>query len=556
MRGLQRSVGTIRIATARFARVAALAKRQIEARSGTKVLASGEAALTLDFEILSGIGSDGFRIEDGPGDAIRIIGSNQRGLLYGLGKFLRSSGYANGVLTPSSWRSESVPDKPIRGAYLATHFHNFYHDAPLREVERYLEDIALWGINTVAVWFDMHHYRSIDDPDAQLMIARLRSLLTAAKELGLDTALLFLANEAYADSPEPLRADHTSGHDGYFASPRGHFHIELCPHRPGAKQLMLKWVEERLKAFADIAPDYLVLWPYDCGGCTCSQCAPWGCNGYLAMAEPTARLYRQHVPHGKVILSTWYFDHFIQGEWAGLDRAFRNKPAWVDYIMADDNNDQFPEYPLQRGVPGGLPLLSFPEISMYKSLWGGIGANPLPHHLQALWDMAGKHLAGGFPYSEGIFEDLNKAVLAQLQWKPDRPAMDMVREYIGFESSPDVVADVTVAVGILEQNIQHSIKEENGIHYLPMERSTDAVRAWSLLKSADARLPVWARKSWRWRILYLRGLIDSELAANDFRITDRCEEAFQELVGLYHAQKAALSVSPPTKEALREKRSW
>lgn len=534
-------------------RITAMARRQIESRSAAKVVASGKAGHTLHFEIQDGIGAEGFRIEDGPGGVVRIIGNDARGLLYGLGKFLRSSDYTDGVFTPGKWQGASAPDEPIRGAYFATHFHNFHHAAPLAEVERYLEDIALWGINVLTVFFDIHPYRGINDSDARVMIARLKSLLNTARKIELSTGLVFIGNDAYANSPEEMRADYTDGHDGYFQAPFCHYHTELCPNKPGARELILKWVEERLEAFADIAPDYLWLWPYDQGGCTCSQCAPWGANGFLSIAEPTARLYRRYVPHGKVVLSTWFFDRFIHGEWSGLDDAFRKKkPDWVDYILADDYGDKFPDYPLQHGVPGGLPLVSFPEISMYgyEGLWGGVGANPLPHHFQKIRDVSGKHLAGGFPYSEGIYEDINKAIIAQFQWEKDRKAMDTVREYIAFEYSPEVMDDVVTAVEILEKNIKHSVKKQDDIYYLPMERSADADKAWMLLKNADRRLSSQARKSWRWRILYLRGLIDAELAANDFRITERCEDAFGELVGIYHAERAALVVSPPTKEAL------
>ena len=48
--------------------------------------------------------------------------------------------------------------------YLATHFRNFYHRAPIQEVEAYIEDLALWGYNAITVWFDRHHYSSIHDP--------------------------------------------------------------------------------------------------------------------------------------------------------------------------------------------------------------------------------------------------------------------------------------------------------------------------------------------------------------------------------------------------------
>ena len=75
-------------------------------------------------------------------------------------------------------------------------------------------------------------------------------------------------------------------------------------------------------------------------------------------------------------------------------------------------------------------------------------------------------------------------------------------------------------------------------------------KAWALLKNADQRLPPRTREAWRWRILYLGGLIDAELAANDGRVTARCEGAFEELTGIYHAAGAALLVSPLSQAAL------
>lgn len=39
--------------------------------------------------------------------------------------------------------------------------------------------------------------------------------------------------------------------------------------------------------------------------------------------------------------------------------------------------------------------------------WGGYGANPIPAHLQDLWDAAGNRLSGGFPCSEGIYHAEN-----------------------------------------------------------------------------------------------------------------------------------------------------
>jgi hypothetical protein len=540
------------------ARVVEVFKRQVRERSGVSMSEARPSGLAVRLEIAPGIGAEGFAIEDRPDGEIVIRGNDERGLLYGVGKFLRGCCYGQGSLTPTAWRGKSVPEKPVRGIYFATHFHNAYHDAPLDAVQRYVEELALWGTNVVCVWFDMHHFTRIDDPAAQAMIARLKAIFRAANEIGIGAGLGFLANEAYADSPVELRADWTAGHDGYHHPPQGHYHVELCPSKPGAKELMLRWVDEKLTAFTDTQIDFLWIWPYDQGGCTCPQCKPWGVNGFLTMAEPIARRFREVFPAGKVVLSTWYYDHFTDGEWEGLARAFAKRPDWADYLLADDFGDRFPEYPLVHGAPGGLPMVNFPEISMYGSggygPWGGFGANPLPHHLQGLWDAAKGSLSGGFPYSEGIYEDINKAICAQFYWSPDKLAMETVREYVAFEYSPDVVDLVTQAIETLERSLPRVGHTGETASRFVIRDTAGIDEAYQRMQWADGRLSSYAHASWRWRILYLRALIDYELVQHDFSVSQRCEQAFEELTAIYHAENAAYWVAPPTREAIRVRR--
>jgi hypothetical protein len=280
------------------------------------------------------------------------------------------------------------------------------------------------------------------------------------------------------------------------------------------------------------------------------------------MSKLIAGLAREYHPGVKVILSTWLFDcreanlkadEAPRGEWEGLSRAFASRPDWVDYILADSHGD-FPAYPLERGVPGGLPMLNFPEISMWgMSPWGGLGANPLPERFQRLWSQARESLSGGFPYSEGIFEDLNKVLYSQWYWDQDRSAEETAREYISYEFSPEVVDDVWAAIRIMERNHRYC-----GWHRLfqqeaaaPRDDLEDAgsEEAYALMARADSRLGERARNAWRWRILYLRALVDRERFANRGLPTDRCEEAFDELTRIYHAERAERQVAPPTRRA-------
>lgn len=514
--------------------------RQIQSRCDAKVVRDGDTPLTVELAIEPGIGDEGFKIADGPKGTIRIIGNDSRGVLYGVGKFLHTSSYGGQGFTPGSWRGVSVPKMPVRGIYFATHFQNYYQVAPIEDVTRYVEDLSLWGPNSFLVWFGMEEFNGIDDPKGKAMIERLRALLTIVKSLGLNASVVGVCNEGYANSPVNLRADSSTVDRAHYYTKMGpriyNLGPELCPSKPGVPEMELQYCQEKFEAFKSIGLDYWCIWPYDSGGCTCPECAPWGANGYLRMAEKVARAYRRSFPKGKVILSTWYFDRWGIGEWDGITAKFNaKKPDWVDYILCD-NFEEYPRYPLERGAPGGLPMINFPDVSMYgQNPWGGYGANPHPGRLQKRWDETKTKLSGGFPYSEGIYEDINKVICSQLYWDPERPATDTVKEYAAFEFSPEVADDMTEIVRLFEKN------------HLRDQIGESAVTAYQLLKKAETKLTPQARSAWRWRLFCIRAAIDQEMFRNS-QGKGRAkvfEDAYEELLKISFA-KNALSVLRPS----------
>ena len=563
------SIGVIAPQSPLVLKAAEMLKRHVKERTGIEVATAPKGQIILD--IRPGIGVQGFAIEDAPGGAVALVGNDARGLIYGVGKFLRTSRFDDGCFTPSAWRGTSVPKRPVRGIYFASHFFNFYHAAPIEKVQRYVEELALWGCNTLAVWFDMHHFNGMPDPAAKEMVQRLRAILQAANSVGISGALTTLANEGYNDSPEHLRADWTAGHDGYTSPPGGHYHREVCPQVEGGLEYILKTRREMLSAFADLNIEYVWIWPYDQGGCTCKRCTPWGGNGLLKCAKPYAKLVRELMPAAKVVLSTWYFDHFIKGEWEAFAREVgKAKPDYADYLMVDDYGDNFPQYPLEHGVPGGLAMITFPEISMYNMWpWGGYGANPLPRHLQHIWDVCGKHVAGGFPYSEGIFEDMNKAVNLQHYWG-DRNAMDTVREYIAYVASPDVVDDVAVAIEIMElhhaqQHAQRGFDRpvaelkalifppDGGASKIPLVNAPDMPRAQeclNLIEAAQKKMNAAARNDWRWRMIRLRAQIDVDILRTKGFHDAASDKLYHEVEAISCAERGIHVVAPPSRQAI------
>ncbi len=521
--------------------------RMIETGTGIVPLRSEGATADVVLDVQAGIGEEGFRIEGEAGGPVRITGNDGRGLIYGVGKFLRDSRLEQDAFTPGTWRGVSVPQKKVRGMYFATHFHNWYHDAPIEDIVRYVEDLALWGCNALTVWFDMHHYSGIDDPEAQKMVDRLHAILAAAQAVGIRPGLLVLANEAYTTTPDALRATNAKDQNGYFASPAGFYGMEICPNTPGGIELILDWRTSVLNAFSDIRFEYFVIWPYDQGGCTCAQCAPWGLNGYLKTAESVARMVRERFSTAKIVLSTWYFDRFVKGEWAGLQEAFaKKKPDWVDYLMIDGYWD-FPAYPLEHGVPGGFPALNFAEISMATMFpWGGFGANPWPRKWQADYRKTKHLLDGGFPYSEGLYEDLNKVLQFQFGWSPDREASDIVREYAAGYFGPDQADDIVEAVLMMDEMSGLSMEETpEGLRFRHWNPPAKAEVCFAIMDRVDRELPEGVRRSWRWRILWLRAALDAEIKRTGGLPSEAAAGYFRELVELYHAHQAEGAVHPP-----------
>jgi hypothetical protein len=533
--GDEKMIQTVRIlsekqSTPKINDLIRILENRISARCGVKFIPDSTASLTVELVVEPGIGVEGFRIEEPAPNHIRIIGNDDLGLRYGIGKFLRTSRYLQDRFIPGSWRGTSVPSRKIRGIYFATHFHNFYHDAPIDEIREYLEDLSLWGYNSLNVWFDMHHYQGIDDPEARTMLKRLTLLLKTARESGFNVGFGVLGNESFADSPIELRADQTFPGTRHV---RGGYGLELCPSKPAGRDLILKNFRAEFSAFSEVKIDFFWIWPYDQGGCCCEKCRPWGANGFLRIAQEEAAMARTFWPKVKVYISTWLFDCVKpEGEWDGLHKFLEKKPDWVNGIIVDSHTD-FPRYPLEHDLPAAYPLLNFPEISMWEmNPWGGYGANPAPERFSRLWNQAKHKLQGGFPYSEGIFEDINKVIVSQLYWG-DVPWQETLSEYIAYEFSPDVVEDVIRAIKIMEQNQSRQ--------WMGDSQTQDA---YFYMKRAQASLSPKARTSWRWRILFLRSQIERELLANKGNPTEKCHPWFEELTEIYHAQHADATVRP------------
>ena len=309
----------------------------------------------------------------------------------------------------------------------------------------------------------------------------------------MKTSLGTNPNQGLLGSPHEFDADQT-----YIPWKGGR---NLCPSNPAALEHLKTIWRAKFESFLDIGLDFIHTWPYDEGGCSCKKCWPWGAKGYgdlnVAFHEEAVKYY----PDAKFIIGTWCFEEPVpdSGEYEGFYKRLKGDLSWADYIMVDAHGD-FPNYVLQHDVV--KPVVNFPEISMWCLYpWGGFGANPLPKRFQRIWNSSKHVLKGGMPYSEGIYEDILKIQFAGYYWEPDKPYQEILAEYINYEYSPDVIPQVLEIMELIEKN--HAA----GAAGKPIDLKA-AYRAKELACEVDAQLSDRAKKGWRWRILFIRTILD------------------------------------------------
>ena len=536
-----------------------LLKRCIDERIPS-IYETGGMQITLDISSEFGV-SEGYLIEQ-EDNGWKITGSDDLGLFYGIGKFLHTAKWTKEEFVPNPPIGFSSPDCNFRVIYPANHFNNWYQEAPEDELQRYMEDLLLWGYNAVITILPVLHFGGKDDPGFQSTLAASKAMLRAAKKCNMKVGIICNPNQGTTTAPHEFDAERTYDPMGF----RGNLGRNICASNPEAVEYLRSVWNTLFEAFMDIGLDYVATWPYDEGGCGCENCRPWGAKGYPNLMIEMNKEAKKYYPNCKIVASTWYFDEPEEGEFKGFYERLKTDLDFVDYVMAD-SFDSFPEYPLEHEPV--KPVVSFPEISMWKLYpWGGRGANPQPKRFQRIWNSAKHVLQGGMPYSEGIFEDILKVQFAGYFWDKDRHYREILAEYINYEYSGDVCAEVLEMMELIE--INHVTV---GGCMLRSPAVEIAERASKLADEVDSKLSERAKKAWRWRILYIRTKIDeilykyfvehfgSEDKAAIYELhktpkeflehSDEAQKLLYELVEIYHCIPCPAEyrrVYPPIKE--------
>ncbi len=495
---------------------------------------SEDAALCIRLLTDPTLRTDSFRLV-GEGGAITVSADCTLNLLAGCGYLLLNSRFDEDGIVLTDKRGTVCPDCHARGLYMATHFHTYYTTAPIGEVLTYVEDMALIGISEL--YFPMPAVNLTNASEEQRRAAFLRcaEVMKYARSLGM-RLIGSLSTGIVPNAPKELLATPIPDE----MHKRGNAGIKVCPAKGQA--FLDEYNRNSLQEYKDagIVFDVLSTFPYDEGGCGCKECDPWGAVGYLRAAKSGLAVAREFCPDAKLNLSTWLFDYPDKGEWRALFDSLQTE-RWAAYIEAD-SHDAFPRYPLEHEIPEGVILRAFPEITMWGLWpWGGYGAHFFPHRYTGIWRSTAGKLGGGRMYSEGIFEDLNKYTVACLYRDYNADPDEGAKQYGAYFCGCNDGEAFAELVRCIETNTVRCATSTGVISMTKETNKSDfslAERAFALAKQIDASLPDWGKRNFRWRLIYLRAVIDFYRYQNV--ILHECapvREAMEEISEIYYCLK-------------------
>ena len=328
------------------------------------------------------------------------------------------------LATPGACAAEA----PFCELYAAGHFGNWYEVAGVNEMRQVLTEAKHWGFNRYADWFDATDCVDPFSGDPQYSLGNAlwdlkRVHFRTAQSLGLATDLAFSPNHVYRDQlkPEWLAK----------RGPRIQGQL-ICPHQPGAREAILKNYQN---LFADLAKAGVNLTainaaPYDYGGCACDQCKPW----IITFAQLTLDIHkiaRTYHPKVELHFIGWWWtaeEHKLFAEW--MDEHAPGVAVSMSLHIPYDQTG-VADVPLPKGCrKHAFVHIGYPDRSVPRDIYAKTGPVMAPKRIAAtVTNLSTQSVTGVMAYSEGIYDDVNKALLGALFTGKQKTSRDVLLGY-------------------------------------------------------------------------------------------------------------------------------
>lgn len=429
---------------------------------------------------------DVFEIAEKDG-GISITAKTVRGLIFGYSLFLRKTLYKHGkIILTESIAGTHIPQKKIRGHQVGYRAKPNTYDAwDYKQYFRYYLDMMAFGSNVCE-----HNGSKIKDDEINpLMMYRQDEFLTEASrladELDLDVSLW----QANADDESESEA--LSSRDIlYRAMPR--LDTVFVPGGdPG--EMPAADFSQRCKKIYHI----------------------------LKKSHPSAQLH----PSAQQPDRHWG-DIFI--------KELESEPEEFGAVIMGPNH-AFPIYTMREKVPSKYPLRFYPDIThnlrceypvnfqaddWHFALCNTLSresVNPRPTEMRTLHRLFAPYTIGSVSYSEGVHDDVNKAIWSALEWDGDADLKEILLDYARFffyGADENKIADTLL---LLERNWQGDPAENPCIDF-----------SYKNLCDLQAEFPFLC-ENWRFLLLLFRAACDKLVKMRRIFENSLCKKAICQL---------------------------
>jgi len=416
------------------------------------------------------LGKEGFRLSIKE-NAIFVAGNDPRGVLYGVGKLLRTLSMKPGsILAPEDLDVTTYPRYPIRGHQLGYRPKTNAYDAwSPAQFDQYIRELALFGANSI----EIIPPRTDDDltsphmklPPIEMMIRQSEII----DSYGMDVWIWYPNMAEDYTTPQSI-AEELQEREEVFRKLKRIDAVFVPGGDPG-----------------DLHPDILFDW-----------------------LAKVAQVLHKHHPEAKIWISPQAFRP--TEEW--LDSFYRNvnqKRPWFGGVVFGPWI-KTPLREIRKIVDPAIPIRRYPDMThsiscqypvkdwdlAFAMTLGRECYNPRPVAEKVIHNVLDESAAGSISYSEGINDDVNKFIWSCQDWDPETPVIETLREYGRFFIHPDVSEGIAQGMLALERNWHGPLMANESVEV--------TLKQW---KSIEKQLPLDVVKNYRFQMGLLRAYYDA-----------------------------------------------
>ena len=421
-----------------------------------------------DGENLPELKKEGYRIfctKQNGRDVVWITGSDERGILFGTGKLLRTAIMGkNKFCLSEPLDFASSPIQSIRGHQLGYRNHANSYDAwDVKKYEQYIRDLVVFGTNAIETIplgdRDDSVLFPIPPEEMNIHISELCALY------GID---YWIWTPVSCDLSDPVKRD-----------------AEL----------------DRAEAFYKKCPklDNVFFPGGDPGDNHPKDVLPF-------LRELNDRLQKYHPGAGIWISLQGFNAEKIDYFYTYLEK---NNPDWLRGVVTGPGSPPMAE--TRYRLPKKYMHRNYPDIThnvrcdypvqnwdqAYMLTIGREGCNPRPNFFSKIQGAAAQLTDGFVSYSDGCHDDVNKVIWSMRSWDIEMEPTEILTDYCRYFFGPELAVRGAEGINALEQDWVGPIKTNGGIE--------TTFEFWKNLEKENPGL----LNNWRWKMLVLRSYYDT-----------------------------------------------